>query len=500
MAGSNEFPFESVPQAERRGPFVMGLLWITMVTAFPTVLAGFAFHQAGLTLGQVIPCSVISCLMLLAYAVPAALLGATSGQTYTGMSRIVFGKWGSRLVTVNLLWMFIAFYGLTALFMAEATQESLHIKGALTALTVVFAILMAFNNFFGFKGVANFARYIAAPVLIVWVFFTFIKATAACPPTVLQAAPHKTFAEALTVVSSFIIGFACWGNEADYWRFGKAKISNIMPPMIVALIIGQIIFPITGWMIAHMSGVTEYAAATSFMTTYSFGGMAILGCVFLGISYFAVNDSNLFGSTYACENIKQLPHRLCVSIIAIVGALVGAILALTGTAKSLETIACLNAVILPTPTVIMLCEWGLFHLVFKNTGKFAERIPGFNELPNVRAAATIALLTGIGFGLLTSGIIPGTEHLKVGIASVQTWLVCAIVYLPLRVIEHKKELRMQVDGLEHLFTQGFPELISTTQYIQATQNVASPQSIIASHSKHKRSARTVEAQTSTHEL
>jgi purine-cytosine permease-like protein len=254
-------------------------------------------------------------------------------------------------------------------------------------------------------------------------------------------------------------------------------------------------------MIAYMSGVTDYAAATSFMSTYTFGGMAVLSCIFLGVSYFAVNDSNLFGSTYACENIKQLPHRLCVCIIAIVGAIVGAILALTGTAKSLETIACLNAVILPTPTIIMLCEWALFHFEFKNPGKFGERIPDFGELPTVRPAATIALLTGITFGLLTSGIIPGTESLKVGIASVQTWLVCAIVYLPLRVIEYRKEMRTQLDGLEHLFAMDLHAFLSvpSPSTPQAIITPSSPEdSILMRTQSVESTAQSTSQSTSTH--
>mgnify|MGYP000558691859 CR=1 FL=1 len=454
MAGSNEFPFQAVPSSERRGPIVMGLLWITMVTAFPTVLAGFQWYKDGFTLWQVVGCCLLSCLMLLAYVIPSAQMGARTGQTYTGLSRTVFGKWGSRLVTVNLIWMFVAFYGLTALFMAEAIQDSFHLHGSLMWLTAAFAVLMAFNNFFGFKGVANFARYFAAPVLICWMLYTFFKAVTSCPDAILFQPSHKPFTLALSTISSFVIGFAVWGNEADYWRFSKPQLKSTVPPLAIALALGMVMFPVTGWILAKLTGITDYAAATTVMSTYSFGGVALIGVIVLGASYFACNDSNLFGSAYAFENLKKLSHKSCVCIIAVLGAIVGVWLALSGSAKSLEMIASLNAVILPTPTVIMICEWALCNLVFRTLGRFGERIPEFDELPSVRLPATIALFVAIGTGLATSGVIPGTESMKVGIPSVLTWLVSAAVYIPLRMIEYRQTVKDQRVVLENVFSRG----------------------------------------------
>ena len=92
----HEHPFTAVPQSERRGPFTMGLLWITMVTAFPAVLVGFEWCKQGFTLTQVLACTSLSCLILLAYAIPASQLGAVSGLSYAALSRSIFGRWGSR--------------------------------------------------------------------------------------------------------------------------------------------------------------------------------------------------------------------------------------------------------------------------------------------------------------------------------------------------------------------------------------------------------------------
>lgn len=434
----------------------MGLLWITMVTAFPSVLIGFQWYKDGLTLAQVLACCAISCLLLLLYAIPATQLGAVTGLTYGAISRTVFGRWGARFVSLNLIWIFVCWYGLCSLFMAEGLEGLFHIKVPVMALSVVFALLMAFNNFFGFKGVANFARYFAAPVLIVWVFYTFFKAAGSCPASALSVIPHKSFDFALTTVSGFIIGFAVWGNEPDYWRFGKPKVWHSAVPLIAALLIGQIIFPTTGFMVAMLSGITEYGAATNFMNDYSFGGLAVLGAIVLAASYFASNDSNLYGSVNACENMKMWSHRKWVAMLALLGAAMAAWLSISGASKSLEAIASLNCIILPTPTVIMLAEWFLMVRVFGRGSDCFKRVPDMDELPPVRVSAVVALIAALSVGVVTAGVIPGLEACKVGICSIQSWATALLFYIPMRTFEYKREVNERRQALERLIAAPCP--------------------------------------------
>lgn len=428
-----------VPMNRRQGPVTMGLLWITMVTAFPTLMIGFEWYKSGLSLPQVIACCVLSCAMLLCYSIPATQLGARTGLGYTALSRSIFGRWGARYVTFNIIWMFVCFYGLMSFLMAESLAGIFHWTVPIAILGAAFALIMSVNNLFGFKGVANFARYIAAPALIGWVGYTFIKSCSMCPSSVLTHSSPVTFAAALTTVSGFVIGYAVWGNEMDYWKHGRPKVKESAFPLTAALVIGQVLFPVTGWMVARVTGITEYGAASAMMTYFSFGGIGLLAAIVLGASYFAANDSNLLGSVQACENLKPMPHRTWAIVLALAGAVCAALFSLLGAAKSIESIACLNCIMLPTPTVVMIGEWFLISKVWQNGCISSLTVPDFGELPFVRWPAVIALASGLVVGLLTAGVIPGTERFHVGIASVQTWLTALMVYIPLRMIEHKKQ-------------------------------------------------------------
>jgi len=426
-----------VPLSERRGPVTMGLLWLTMVTGFPTVLAGFDWYKAGFTLPQVIQCVVVSCAVLLAYSIPATLLGARSGQTYGLLSRGVFGRWGSFLVSLNLVWISIGWYGLNAIFLAEGLKGLYHWPVPTAILAVALAVAMAVNNLFGFSGIANFARYVAAPVLVVWVGCTFWKAMLSCPAAALAAAPHEPFPQGLTVISSFVIGYSVWGNEADYWRYGKPKTSYSVIPLVVSLIIGQVIFPAAGWMLARLTGITDYGAATALMNNYAFGGCAAVAAIVLAVTYFAVNDSGLYGVINALENIREMPRKKMVVLMTASGAAVSA--ALSFTSRPFELVATVSCIMLPCATVIMMAEWLLLARIFKLPVSF-DRVVRFDEVPRVKLPAVAALLAGYAAGLATSGLVPGTEAWHVGVCSLQAWLASLVVYLPLRWWQQRRHV------------------------------------------------------------
>jgi cytosine permease len=416
---------ETVPLSERRGAVTMGLLWITMVTGFPTVLAGFEWFKAGLTLPQVILCAALSCAIVMLYAVPAALLGAKSGLTYALLTRNTFGSWGSRLVSLNFLWIAMAWYALAADFLAVGLKGLFHFDFPTWAMGAVFAILMAFNNFFGFSGIANFARYIAGPVLILWVGYTFFKAAGSCPPSLWQVPAQHDFPTALALVSTFVIGYAVWGNEADFWRYGKPKVALAAIPMAVSLCLGQVVFPVTGWLMAYMFRVTEVGAATDLMNQYAFGGMSVLAGTALAVSYFAMNDSGLYGQINAVENLKQLPRKYVVAAVAVVTAVIAACIA--DRSNAFQAIASLSCVFLPCAAVIVMTEVLFLNKIFK-VKQAITVVPKFADLPAVKWPALGALLSGYAAGLFTSGMVPGTAALHVGVPALLAWLTCALVF------------------------------------------------------------------------
>jgi len=444
MNSGDDHILDAVPLGERRGPITMTLLWITMVTAFPTVLIGFQWFKQGLTLGQVLTCSILSCFFLLIYSVPAAWLGVRSGLTYSVLTRQTFGRYGTWLVSFHAIWLMSAWYAIDAVLCADALKGLFNINWPVPLFAACLSMLMAVNNFFGFQGVANFARYFAAPLLVLWVGYTFCKVIPTVPIDVLTAsslAGHApvSFMSALTLVSSFVIGFAVWGNEPDYWRYSKPNKKFVVYSLIAALLVGEVIFPATGWMVARLSGITDYITATNYMNVYSFGGVALFAALVLIANYCAANDSNMYGMINALENLKRLPHKVAVIILAGASSAFAAWLAQAGSSRSLESIASLNCVIIPVMTVIMIIEEFVIKRRYNLPDNSSVVVP-MNELPAIRWPAFIASHLGLLVGICTAGVIPGLESLFVGICSVQSWLVAAVAYYVMRVVEIKNDV------------------------------------------------------------
>ncbi len=426
-----EFSVTAVPLTHRKDPVSMSLLWLTMVTQFPSVLIGFTWFKEGFTFTQVIVCTLLSCVLLMAYTVPAAFLGAISGQTYAVLSRTVFGRWGSRIISLNLIWIFVGWYTVLALCLADELSDLIPIKLSLALSAALLSFLMAFNNFFGFSGVANFARFVAAPLLLIWVAISLFKAMPADPSGLIAAVPVKSDWQALCSISSFVVGFSVWGNEPDYWRYAKPKLSHSVFPLLASLLIGVVLFPVAGWLFAHSSGITESAQATAFLTKYSMGGITILAILIISAAYFAANDSNMYGSINALENLRKMPQKSTVFVLAFIGAILAYILAGSGATKALEGICSLNSVILPMPTVVMVCEW-FFLTKIQKAPPFFKEIPSFDSLPPVRWPSFWAAMAGMVAGLASSGMIPGCDFLAGGIPSIQSWLLAALVFFILR--------------------------------------------------------------------
>ena len=141
------------------------------------------------------------------YTVPAGMVGAWTGKTFGQLAAVVFGARGCHFATIHVFWIFSLFYGMTALFMADAVIGLFHPPISMAVLSFIFGLLMCLNNFWGFAGVINFARYFAAPCLIIWVLTTFVRVAlglAATPLAAIIVDGEQSWPMALTVITSFI--------------------------------------------------------------------------------------------------------------------------------------------------------------------------------------------------------------------------------------------------------------------------------------------------------
>ncbi len=432
-----DFVTVPVPLSERRSGLSLGLLWITMSVNYFGVLGGFFWYKDGYSLSQVIICSIASCVIITAYAWASAFIGARSGQTWGFLSQRVFGFYGARANSTALVLVFLAFYALIAGALAIGLNGMFHTPIPTMWLAAILSVVMCANNVFGFTGVVNFARFLVAPALIIWVGLTACKGIAVSPPTVWAHGGSVSLWTAMTGVTSYILGLGIWGDEPDFWRFGKPTSTSktIALPLLVSFVIGFILFPITGWLLASLTGITGMDAATNLVNTFAIGQFAVIAGVIMFLSYFAQNDSNLYGATTTLESIIQIDRKHAIALLTGVSILGAMYLSLHPDA--LEMIFSINGFLLSVPSVIMFTEFVVLEKLLGIKHDFS-RVISMEETKKVVWPATIAMIVGDSVGLLTSGVIPGLQSLKVGICPVQAWIAAVVVFLAIRLSRRER--------------------------------------------------------------
>ena len=82
--------------------------------------------------------------------------------------------------------------------------------GDVLAIGVVLAFVMVANNLFGFTGISVFARWIVAPLMLIWVTYLVIKGLTTEPSRILSAHPHVVSSLAWPAAVTSVIGLAMW--------------------------------------------------------------------------------------------------------------------------------------------------------------------------------------------------------------------------------------------------------------------------------------------------
>jgi purine-cytosine permease-like protein len=297
LAGQ-DYTTSLVPLNKRRSNWVMFWLWVTFQASVAYMYTGYLARSQGLSLGEMILAGFLGALVIFLYGSLASNLGTVTGQTHTLLTRTIFGRAGSGFVSVLLIIMGMGWYGFQAFFLALILQGLFGFSdNTVLILSAVFGFVMIANNLFGFRGVAAYARYVAAPLLLLWGFYALIKGFVTVPGGTLFAAPSVTeITITVPVVMGLLIGGMAWGNEPDIFRYSKPGFPWNLPTLLFGYMVGGIVFPVAGYLMAMLSNTSDFGAVMKYFVDFSLFGLVALGVVVFFINQFALNDGNLYES------------------------------------------------------------------------------------------------------------------------------------------------------------------------------------------------------------
>ncbi|MFL6118501.1 cytosine permease [Actinophytocola sp.] len=425
----------SVPLDKRRSRYHFVALWITLAAGFTYLFLGFQYHDAGYSLGKAIGAGALGGLAYVVYAVPAAYLGSSTGQTHSLLARSILGRVGSALVSLLLIgiaagWAAFAFNLLATLY------DGLFSWGNVVPISVLLAVLGIANNLFGFTGIAAFARFVVAPVMVVWILFLVVRGWTEIP----SAASSVPDSGALPFVAGIgvAIGSVMWGNEPDTWRYGKPRRTWPIPPLVVAVVIGLVLFVAGGWMMAELSGAGQYdfGPAFRYVVGYSLFGALWLGAIVATVLQVAINDGNYYEMVNAGQNLVGHARGWQRWHTCLVMAVVAALFAwwFPHLENGFFTVAGWSSIALPSATVVMCVDRFMLRRLTR-LDRPVTRIPTWRDAATANWAGIVAVLVAVLFGAWGQGLLPGQESTpSAGLVPVEAWLLAGVLYAGLATV------------------------------------------------------------------
>ncbi|HEY7595272.1 MAG TPA: hypothetical protein VH969_19130 [Actinophytocola sp.] len=407
---------------------------MSLVAGFTYLFVGFQYHDAGFSMVKAVAAGAVGAVAYLIYALPAAYLGSVSGQTHALLTRSILGKIGSALVTVLLIgiaagWTAFAFNLLATLY------DGLFGWGNVVLISVLLAVVGITNNLFGFTGIAAFARYLVAPLMIVWMVYLLVKGFTDIPGPVLTAAPASEATMPFLAGVGVAIGSVMWGNEPDTWRYGKPSFFWPTLPLVVALAVGLVLFVAGGWMMAELSGAGQYdfGPAFRYIVQYSMFGVLALGAILATIMQVAINDGNYYEMINAGQNVAGGIRGWRRWHTCLVMAAIAALFAwrFPAVEEGFFVVASWSSIALPCVTVVMCVDRFVLPrmLGLRRSTDFIPswRAAGLGNLPGI-VAVVVALL----FGAWGLGLLPGQQTVpSLGLPAVEAWLLAGLLYVVL---------------------------------------------------------------------
>ena len=401
-----DYSLESVPLSQRKSWINLAVIWIGIAVVMSAIFRGM---MVGLGLGKISSVAVSYLLgetILIGMMGLAGYIGAKTGFSTPLIANFSFGRIGAILVSLSIAFSLIGWFGVQAAFFARTIQFYLGTNFHLPVFSFLCGILMMFPALFGIRGLSALS-WVASPFMIAIFIWGIIKMGFHFLPsqTLVSLAlnhqpdpyPITLGAAASIVAGGFIVGAT---TSADIFRYAKPRMKDIFLAATVAMVASAFLH-LVGSVLAMNTGV-YHERLPELIIGNQYLGLGFIGFLVLLLAQWTTNDSNIYSSVLALNNIFRTKRWMMTIIAGVFASLFAAF----GILERLELFLIILTVSIGPIGGIFICDYYLLRRLrtdsFK-TSKLNDNSSEEKTFSKINFKALGVYLVSFLIGWTTSG-------------------------------------------------------------------------------------------------
>lgn len=391
-----DYSLESVPLDKRKSWINLAVIWIGIAVVMSAIFRGMMIGLGLGTISSVVFSYLLGEIILIAMMGFTGYIGAKTGFSTPLIANFTFGRIGAILISLSIAFSLIGWFGVQAAFFARTVQFYFGVHLSLPILAFSCGILMMIPAIFGIRGLSALS-WAASPFMVVIFLYGITKMGFHFLPTatlVSLAANHKpdpyplTLGAAASIVAGgFIVGAI---TSADIFRYARPRLKDIFSAAAVAMVISAFLH-LVGSILAMNTGL-YHERLPELIISNQYLGLGFVGFLALLLAQWTTNDSNIYSSVLALNNIFRA-KRWKVTIAA---GIVASLFAAMGILERLELFLIILTISIGPIGGIFICDYYLLKRLKKDD--FKQK-----SIPRLNAKALGVYIISFLLGWTTSG-------------------------------------------------------------------------------------------------
>ena len=398
-----DYSFEAVPRTDRKSFWSMFfvMLGFTFFSSSMSVGASLGNGMGLITFGASV---LIGSLVLSVYTGFLGYIGSKTGLSFDQLGQRAFGKKGSILSSIIVSITQIGWFGVGVAMFSNCVAEVLGINRIIVMIAA--GACMTLSAYFGIKGM-EIISYISVPLITVLGVISMVKATTAGGGLTAvfeqNTGDITLFMGISLVIGSFVSGGTTTPN---FTRFAKSEKIAVITT-VIAFFIGNILMYSFGAVGGAFSGKDDIFYVMMAQ------GLLVPALIVLGANIWTTNDNTLYSAGLGLSNITGISKR---PLVVVAGA-IGTLASIWIYDHFISWLSILNCFLPPIGAVII--------TDFLLRKKFY--LEKDSAISPVKWESIISVAAGSLVGIFV----------KVGIAGINSMLVCVAVYLIISLIKKR---------------------------------------------------------------